>query len=465
MYKTPGKLLLLLIATHIFLSACNKENFIQSSNATLTLSADTIKFDTVFTTAGSITQSVKIFNTNTQPLRISEIKLMGGNNSAYHMNVNGIANTTVNDYELAANDSMYIFVTVDINPNNQNQPFLINDSISIAWNGNTRFIQLEAYGQNAHYLNRHTISQHETWINDLPYVILGELTVEAGATLNISAGCRIFCHADAPILVNGTIQVNGEKNNEVVFRGDRLDTYYRDLPASWPGIYLLPGSGGHQFRFANILNAYQALVVSETSNATTIEQSIIHNSYKEGLLAKKSELNVSNSLISNCGGGVALMAGGNYQFTHCTMVTYANAYTSHNTPTLSISNYEIDNGNISSYDLSAIFVNCICWGEGSTDTEIETRKEGNTLYAVEWKNCLFKAATDPANALYTDVIRNEDPQFDSIDISHQYYDFRTTRNSFAPGIDRGVVTPFPKDLDDNPRVVATFPDLGCYERQ
>ena len=52
-----------------------------------------------------------------------------------------------------------------------------------------------------------------------------------------------------------------------------------------------------------------------------------------------------------------------------------------------------------------------------------------------------------------------DPQFDSIDVSHNYYDFHLKNNS--PAIDAGVITTFPRDLDDKLRDAK--PDIGCYE--
>jgi hypothetical protein len=63
------------------------------------------------------------------------------------------------------------------------------------------------------------------------------------------------------------------------------------------------------------------------------------------------------------------------------------------------------------------------------------------------------------------VIKNQDPLFDSIDISNRYYDFHFNNNPFSPAIDQGTNSSFPRDLDDLPRVVGTAPDLGCYERQ
>ena len=55
-------------AASLFMVSCKKDSFISSSDARLSLSADTLKYDTVFTTTGSITKSFKIFNDNDQKL-------------------------------------------------------------------------------------------------------------------------------------------------------------------------------------------------------------------------------------------------------------------------------------------------------------------------------------------------------------------------------------------------------------
>jgi len=100
---------------------------------------------------------------------------------------------------------------------------------------------LEAWGQNAHFFRNKEITGSETWTNDLPYVILGSLIVDPNQILTIEKGCHIYVHADAPLIINGTIQVNGEADSadRVYFRGDRLDEPYKDFPASWPGITLI----------------------------------------------------------------------------------------------------------------------------------------------------------------------------------------------------------------------------------
>src|ERR1700744_6122127 len=121
------KIFLLPLAFCVLLYACKKDSFITSSNASLSTSVytDTLKYDTVFTSVGSITQSFKIFNNNNQKLLLSKVKLMGGNASFFKININGDPAPEVDNIEIDANDSIYVFVTVNINPNNASTPFVV----------------------------------------------------------------------------------------------------------------------------------------------------------------------------------------------------------------------------------------------------------------------------------------------------------------------------------------------------
>ena len=127
--------LIILFITAIFFS-CKKDSFITSSQANLSTSADTLSFDTVFTSVGSVTQSFKIFNDNNQKLQLSTVKISGGDSSSFKINVDGISANEVNNIEINANDSIYVFVQVNVNPNNNRLPFIIQDSILISYNGN-----------------------------------------------------------------------------------------------------------------------------------------------------------------------------------------------------------------------------------------------------------------------------------------------------------------------------------------
>ena len=453
-----------------FMTSCNKENFITSADASLFVSSDSIKFDTVFTSVGSITKSFKIINQNNQKLLLSEIKLMGGPQSAYRININGSYATQLNNVEIEANDSIYVFVAITINPTQQNLPFIISDSIKINYNGNDKFIQLQAYGQNAHFLNNEIIIGNVTWQNDLPYVILGSLQINESATLTVESGTKIFVHANAPILVDGTLITQGVKNNEVVFTGDRLDGDYSNLPSSWPGIIFRTSSKNNELNFTVIKNAYQAIVaIDPSANASpklTIHQCNIDNAYDAGIFSNHSDLLVENSLISNCGTGIRIINGGNYEFVNCTSVGYSNDFMSHNKPTLNVCNYIYQNGNPISSDLSAQFINCIFWGEGGTNTdEIYLDKLGNTLFDVTFDHSLYKVDVDPSNVNFISPIKNQDPIFDSVDVVNNYYDFRIKNNPLAPGIDQGINTIYLNDLDNQTRISGVTTDMGCYEKQ
>src|ERR1700728_1323588 len=138
------KKLLFIVVTALCISSCTKNSFITSRDAAISFSADTVYFDTVFVTAGSVTQSVKIINPNSQKLHLTDIRLMGGAQSYFGINIDGSPGPEVEGIDLEAGDSLYIFVAVEINPNSANLPFIVQDSIQVAFNGNLAYIQLQA---------------------------------------------------------------------------------------------------------------------------------------------------------------------------------------------------------------------------------------------------------------------------------------------------------------------------------
>ncbi len=272
---------------------------------------------------------------------------MGGPSSPYKININGLAATEARDIEIAAEDSMYVFVTVNIDPNLNDLPFIVKDSIQIQYNGNTKFVQLEAFGQNANFLRNRVIDVNTTWNNRLPYVILDRLQIDTNITLTLEAGCKVYCHADAPILVDGTLITNGTKDQPVVFAGDRTDEDYKDLPASWPGIYFRETSKSNVLNFTTVKNAYQAIVAESPADnfspKVTLHQCIVDNAYDAGILCVNSSLDADNSLITNCGGNINIILGGDYNFTNCTVASYS-TFISHTNPVLAANDFASING-------------------------------------------------------------------------------------------------------------------------
>jgi hypothetical protein len=464
------KPLLLITTSLLFFSiSCRKDSFITSPQAQINFSTDTIQFDTVFTSVGSITQSFKIFNPNNQKLLLSQIRLMGGAGSAFKINIDGAAGPVQNNIELEANDSIYIFVTVFINPSASNLAFILQDSIGVAFNGNQQYVQLEAWGQNAHFLKNQVIASNTTWINDLPYVILGGLQVDSNAALTIQQGCRIYLHADAPFLVEGTLVAQGEKydSTRIYFQGDRLDDPYNSFPASWPGIYFQGTSKDNVLEYTVIKNAYQGVITSgpsaDANPKLTLNECILDNIYDAAVLATQSSVQARNCLISNSGKNVELDDGGNYSFTHCTVASYSNDYILHQNPVLNLNNFVVQGNNTLESNLTASFVNCIFWGDfGTVNDEVVVARQGATVFSVNFSNCLWKYMDPPSGVDSANMITNIDPQFDSLNNQQRYYDFHLKNTS--PAINKGLNTGIAFDLDGNPRAVG-LPDLGCYENQ
>ncbi len=462
-----SRLFFLFLLVSIF-SACKKDLFSDNPDLLLSTGVDSLHFDTVFTTTGSVTRAFKIFNNNSKGIRVSSVRLASGTTSPFKINVDGTSGPVVNNLEIAANDSAYVFATVKIDPSAANLPFVVRDSIEISYNDNIRFVQLEAFGQNAHFYRNREISGSEVWDNDLPHVVLGRLTIDPNAVLTINKGSKIYIHGDAPFIVHGTLQVNGEKwdSTRVVFTGDRLDEPYRDFPGSYPGLIFSDVSKNNVLNYATIKNAYQGIAIIEPStNANpklTLNETIIDNAYDAGILAINTSIKAQNLLVSNCGKNIVLL-GGDYNFIHCTVTSFSNRFLQHKDPVLFAGNAL--NSTTPPYTLNAVFENCIFWAEsgGFVSNEVVVVKTGNPAFNVRFNNVLWRVENNPVNATIAgNIINYQSPEFDSINTTKPFYNFRLKENS--PAINKGNNTGLFIDLDGMPRSVG-LPDLGAYEKQ
>jgi hypothetical protein len=459
-------LFFLLLISAFIIAGCKKESFITSSDARLSTSQEKVTFDTIFTSVGSVTKFFRIYNDNNQKLRISSVKLAGGSSSSFKINVDGFTGPEVSNLEMEANDSMYVFVSVHIDPSAGALPFVVQDSISISYNGKTSWVKLEAWGQNANFLRARRLTGNTVWTNNLPYVILGGLRVDTNATLTIQKGTRVYLHADAPMIIDGTLKVMGEKfdSTRVYFTGDRLDEPYKNFPGSWPGIYFRGSSRDNELNFAMLTNSYQGVVVEQPSlNANpklVLNECIIDNAYDIGILGLQTSITARNCLITNCGKNIILAYGGTYNFNHCTVAAYSNSFILHKEPVLQVSNFVKEGNNVLAFPLNAVFTNSIFWGEnGSVDNEVVVARQGNPAFSVSFVNSLWKVKTVPDNTTRTNVLANLDPLFDTVDTQKNIYNFRLKAGS--PAINAGIATGVTSDLQG--KIRTGVPDMGAYE--
>lgn len=468
---------LLLIVMVQFFSSCKKDTFL-TNGGTLSFSTDTLKFDTVFTTLGSVTRSFKIYNTNNKRVKINQIRLEKGTQSYFRMNIDGVPTKDISDIEIAANDSIYVFVALTINPTNGNNPFIIEDKVVINLNNTISAIPLEAYGQDAHFISD-SVLKSQTWINDKPYVIIHSCLVDSAQVLTIQKGCRIYMHADSKMYVAGTLKVFGTKTDSVVFQGDRLDRDYfgyKDTPSEWGGFYFTQSSNQCNLNYCVIKNAGNstgdgafpaAVLVAPTPNLggpiVEFNSCTIANSGGYGVLAFNTNLHFNNCLIHSCGlQNVLITEGGDYEFNYCTIANYGGYGLNHaQEPTAVFINYrELSDGNFVGNNLKLKCANTIIYG--SLEDEVLFDKKSTWAYDVKMENSLLKRKTPITAGLINELnalAYNSDPQF----INYGKWNFHPKTTSPVKGA--GVYLPlYPFDLDGNNRST-TAPSVGCYEVQ
>ena len=463
-------------------TSCKKDTLL-ASGGELRFSTDTLAFDTVFTSLGSYTQEIKIYNRQSQRVTLSSVRLAGGTASAFHLNVDGIEGNEVKNIDIAANDSVYVFATVKIDPTQEDNPFVITDQLIATLNGRDFSIPFTAYGQNAHYFKGpDPISASNLFLpvsgiwgdtDHKPYVLIGSVGISPGANLTIKEGTRIYMHANARMIVQGNLTADGTKKDSIIFQGDRLDRAYfgyEGYPGEWGGIYFDTLATGH-FRHVILQNGGNGalgfvgaiLQVNPTAHVA-LDRCIIRNSIGYGIFSYGGNLRADNTLIHDCGQqAVAIVLGGNDTFNNCTMALYGNKKLSHvDNPAAVVLNYYKPNETTTyTADLHAVFSNCVIYGTLEKD-EVIVDNLSAAAFDVTFRDCVLKMTTAmPAVVQQTRVSYNTDPLF--MDVTK--WDYHAKAGS--PLIDKGTapsVSGLDISLDDVQRPQAGGWDIGAYEQ-
>lgn len=403
-------LLFAIVATFFVLLSCNKEEaFLLDSTAELSFSKDTLRFDTVFTELGSATRILKVYNTNDQPIKINKIALERGANSSFRINVDGIPTNEAIDVEVGANDSLYIFAEVTVDPDNplSVSPFIIGERLLVDLNGQQRFVILEAWGQNANYLpsrfgsgtsNLLSCNLGEVDFDDpKPYVIYGLLFIDS-CTVNIPEGTQIYVHGgivragesvyndgNIIILENGRLNIQGTVDNPVTIQGDRLEESFQEVSGQWGGI-LLAQSKGSQIVHTTIKNARFG-IIADSASTVELENSQILNSSSGGIIGIHAEINAVNCLFAGNGGNaVQLEYGGTYNFTYCTLASYGVDNSALRMTNLLCLDDFCNEARFN--DLTVRFKNSIVFG--SRADEIDLLNANQAAFDYNFENCIVR---------------------------------------------------------------------------
>jgi hypothetical protein len=475
----------------LLLFSCQKDDPVTSENAHLSFSSDTVYFDTVLTSLGSITRQLKIYNVHDRPINISKLYLASGSSSFFRLNVDGTKGSTHSNILIPANDSIYVFTEVTIDPLNENNPLLVKDSIICITNGNQQDVKLIAYGQDIK-LFRNELIKTQTWTSEKPYLILVGAALDSNEVLTIEAGTRIFMHNGASLEIRGRLEAKGSLDEPVIFSGSRFDERYENAAGQWGAIAFVNGSRENTLEYVNIRNAIAGIQVGlyydETASQIELRNCVISNCSSVGIRGFGADIDAYNTIIADCGQlALLFQMGGNYNFYHCTINNISDYYSGTGlsgyrsgrvNPTLFFSNYFNWFGLNNDYQVEAVtysgdirvnFYNSIVYGVHDTEVDYDSISTAGLNYLFD--HCLLKNLSDsldydnPDN--FVKLILNEDPLFRNDSLTHGDYDFQL--NAGSPAIDSGNavsiqgILQLVNDFNGDSRMSDGMPDLGAFE--
>lgn len=470
MRKSSVVLFLVSVVVIQWLSACKDDaSFLTRSDAQMNFSSDTVFFDTVFTSniprvPLSVNHQFVVVNPYSESVK-TDFKLMGGTNSVFRINVDGEVGPSVSDIEIRGGDSVFVFVELSVDPNNdpQSLPLIVRDSIQVTTNGNQQHVQLIAWGQDAHYYLRDTVCNEVLDDKLKPYVVHGYLYVPENCTLTIKEGVKMHFAPRSWLYVEGTLIIEGSKDEKVMFEGDRLQPEFEETAGQWGGIWLDRISKDNSITHAEIKNGTVGIYCDSSGFGSkpnvTVNNTLIRNMSFDGLSGKTSWIKATNSIFTNCGRYTFLgLWGGRYELDHCNFTTY-NYDFSRREPTFALNNIQINEffQIVAIYPLEYNVRNCIV--DGGLEEEVSFGIFRNVPNAGFFGDTLFTnnlARTErKLSGLHTGNVVNVTPAF--LDIRNHDYHIEANSGAINIGGNIGVVRDYDEALRDN------NPDAGAFE--
>jgi hypothetical protein len=245
----------------------------------------------------------------------------------------------------------------------------------------------------------------------------------------------------------------------VIFRNERLEKQYDDVPGQWGGIFFLEGSKNNHIEYADIRNMQYGIRLGAPDNDTipdlVLKQVRIENSAVAGIAAYTSDLFAENTLVNTSAGYVVgNFAGGNYTYNHCTFANYPVNYFV-GQPALILTDYvDLEDGSRITDLLVLNLMNTIVWGQHKEEIIVDLKQPGESIIKA-W-NSILKTSLNifegEGNFLNTekDFMRFKDVV---------RYDY--TPDSLSPAIDNAKGSIVTDDLYGQQR--DSLPDIGAIE--
>ncbi len=477
---TLNRIILFATVLTLFFLSCEKDSFTNDPNDVLQFSADTLTIDSVFTTVGSTFKRLKIYNRHSESVLISDIRFANETQTSFKINVDGVSGKTFTNIAIPAQDSLYVFIEVTVDPTNANNPFIFQEPIFFTTNGVKQSVVLRAWAQNAYFHYGEILTSNTIWATDKPHVVVDRtdsannffpgLIIPNGVTLTIPAGARVHFTTNAGILCAGTLKAKGTLQDSVLFRGIRLTKEYQHAAGQWLGLLFLRNSKNNELLFTTVDESIFGLwlgfqpetkfgeATDGTRSEISIKNSVIKNSYYWAIRSFNNTIYAENSLFFTCTENLCQLAlGGDYEFNHC---TFYNGYSKLNKTLLALSNQLIDPNTNAIYrqNLSkANFTNCV-WSSEYKET-IQVQMSGSMDSNYNFTNCLYRSDSSFTSNRFVNCIINNKPQFVSVSSDREDFQLKAT----SPCKDAGVrINTILTDLKGNQRLDPKV-DIGAYE--
>ena len=457
------------------LVSCTADEIVTNPGNDLLFSADTLTFDTLFSTVGSTTAWLKVRNTGNKTIRIASISLQSGGASGFKINLDGETKTSFTDVEISAHDSLFLFVEVNTSMQDSTTPIKVTDAVLFDTDGPRKQIVLEAWSWDAVFWKGKVISADTTLTSAMPIVIYDSLVVAENATLTLQPGTKLYFHDKAYMKVCGTLSAIGTIEAPIQMRGDRLDYILPDYPydyssGQWYYLQLAPTSFNNRLEYVDIHGAYYGIIADSSSldqPKLKMCNSVIHNMVYTCLWSNSSSMDIGNCQLTNSGSYTVAQIGGSSIYTHCTIANYQSGREGDVPALILVNSITIGTSDLA-YPLSAEFRNCIVFGN-RTD-EVGLGKRDCIAWAASFWNCLLRATSIPlelatvTNCKYGKEVSDANFLKLGSETDKYVYDFRL--DSISPARNIGSTSylgSYPTDRNGISRSIDGKPDAGAYE--
>ncbi|MCB0837598.1 MAG: hypothetical protein KDD99_13095, partial [Bacteroidetes bacterium] len=446
---------------------------------TLTFSADTVMFDSIFTTFLTPSERLIVTNNTGRAVKVTRIFLELGEESEFSMIVDGIESDDVSDIVIANADSMHMF----INLKSQLKDDYAEEYIVFQVGDEIQRVLIRAFVIDAFFL-RARIQQEGNFLDiqgyyfekdttltpEKPIIMDGPIYIPQGVTVTILPGTELFFTPYkfgikdsfgqpvfglySMLFVDGTLHAEGLPGMPIVFKGSRLDSLYQENPAQWRGIRFFKNSQDNVLRHCRIKNALIGVEVDSISlnnnPKVLIQHTEIKNMGAHGLVgigidpsgsipSSAPAIFMENSIINTCKDRtLALIGGGKYEFYNCTFANYSISRFSRRTPQMLLNNwFSFDGVTANIYPSYYQFTNCIVWGSEEDEVVIDTL-DGAPFDSYVMDNCLVRLSEDN-EPLISPHLRNSLVNMDPLFNDFFMRDYRPKEGS--PVIDMGIDFP------------------------